>query len=93
MFYSSDINAFSLSQLGGLQFDKEVRSLMTYLTNATSLPIRDKFQRLTQIATLLSLEKVKLKTEIERMKFVLSLFSSRKFMIIGIQHQEKSLGV
>jgi hypothetical protein len=44
--------------LGGLQFDKEVRSLMTYLTNATSLPIRDKFQRLTQIATLLSLEKV-----------------------------------
>ena len=46
-------------KLGGLQFDKEVRSLMTYLTNATSLPIRDKFQRLTQIATLLSLEKVK----------------------------------
>jgi len=45
--------------LGGLQFDKEVRVLMTYLTNATSLPIRDKFQRLTQIATLLSLEKVK----------------------------------
>ncbi|CAF5216416.1 unnamed protein product [Rotaria magnacalcarata] len=32
---------------------------MTYLTNATSLPIRDKFQRLTQIATLLSLEKLK----------------------------------
>jgi hypothetical protein len=45
-------------KLGGLQFDKEVRVLMTYLTNATSLPIRDKFQRLTQIATLLSLEKV-----------------------------------
>ena len=45
-------------QLGGLQFDKEVRVLMTYLTNATSLAIRDKFQRLTQVATLLSLEKV-----------------------------------
>jgi conserved oligomeric Golgi complex subunit 4 len=44
--------------LGGLQFDKEVRVLMTYLTNATSLAIRDKFQRLTQVATLLSLEKV-----------------------------------
>ncbi len=36
---------------------------MTYLTNATSLPIRDKFQRLTQVATLLSLEKVDLKRE------------------------------
>lgn len=47
------------NRLGGLQFDKEVRILMTYLTNATSLPIRDKFQRLTQIATLLSLEKLK----------------------------------
>jgi hypothetical protein len=45
-------------KLGGLQFDKEVRAVMTYLTNATSLPIRDKFQRLTQISTLLSLEKV-----------------------------------
>ncbi|UJR30145.1 hypothetical protein I4U23_017685 [Adineta vaga] len=47
------------NRLGGLQFDKEVRSLMTYLTNATSLPIRDKFQRLTQFATLLTLEKLK----------------------------------
>ncbi|CAF0916497.1 unnamed protein product [Rotaria sordida] len=47
------------NRFGGLQFDKEVRGLMTYLTNATSLPIRDKFQRLTQIATLLSLEKLK----------------------------------
>jgi hypothetical protein len=52
------IYLFDFFKLGGLQFDKEVRSLMTYLTNATSLPIRDKFQRLTQIATLLSLEKV-----------------------------------
>jgi len=47
------------NRLGGLQFDKEVRILMTYLTNATTLAIRDKFQRLTQIATLLSLEKLK----------------------------------
>ncbi len=49
---------FLIFKLGGLQFDKEVRAVMTYLTNATSLPIRDKFQRLTQISTLLSLEKV-----------------------------------
>ena len=75
LVYSSDIEAFfslslSRSQLGGLQFDKEVRSLMTYLTNATSLPIRDKFQRLTQIATLLSLEKVQRKPQIHSAKFV-----------------------
>lgn len=57
------IDLIFLVQLGGLQFDKEVRASMTYLTNATSLPIRDKFQRLTQIATLLSLEKVQTMTE------------------------------
>lgn len=75
LVYSSDIEAFFLSfsrlQLGGLQFDKEVRSSMTYLTNATSLPIRDKFQRLTQIATLLSLEKVQRKLKfIQRNSFL-----------------------
>jgi len=61
--------------LGGLQFDKEVRVLMTYLTNATSLPIRDKFQRLTQIATLLSLEKVKsIRTSIKIRRIRINFF-------------------
>ena len=45
-------------QLGGLQFDKEVRSLIQYLTNITEWTVRDKFARLTQIATILNLEKV-----------------------------------
>jgi hypothetical protein len=61
---------FLFFKLGGLQFDKEVRSLMTYLTNATSLPIRDKFQRLTQIATLLSLEKVNQENDNAMINFV-----------------------
>ena len=38
--------------------DKEVRSLASYLATATSWSIRDKFARLTQIATILSIEKV-----------------------------------
>lgn len=37
--------------------DKEVRVLVGYLTNATSWSIRDKFARLTQIATVLNLER------------------------------------
>lgn len=45
-------------QLGGLQFDKEVRSLIQYLTNITEWTVRDKFARVTQIATILNLEKV-----------------------------------
>jgi hypothetical protein len=45
-------------QLGGLVFDKEVRVLVSYLTNTTSWSIRDKFARLTQMATVLNLERV-----------------------------------
>jgi hypothetical protein len=45
-------------QIGGLQFDKELRILIGYLTSSTSWSVRDKFSRLTQMTILLSLEKV-----------------------------------
>lgn len=45
-------------QLGGLQFDKELRSLIAYLTTVTTWTIRDKFARLSQMATVLNLERV-----------------------------------
>ncbi|XP_067931489.1 conserved oligomeric Golgi complex subunit 4-like isoform X2 [Watersipora subatra] len=48
----------AFNRLGGLQFDKELRSLLGYLTNVTTWTIRDKFARLTQMATILNLEKV-----------------------------------
>ncbi|MCJ8737287.1 hypothetical protein PDJAM_G00022310 [Pangasius djambal] len=48
----------TFSRLGGLQFDKELRSLVAYLSSVTSWTIRDKFARLTQIATILNLERV-----------------------------------
>ena len=53
-----NIHEMNLIQLGGLQFDKELRSLVGYLTAVTQWTIRDKFARLTQIATVLNLEKV-----------------------------------
>ncbi|NXC38878.1 COG4 protein, partial [Penelope pileata] len=48
----------SFNRLGGLQFDKELRSLIAYLTTITTWTIRDKFARLSQIATILNLERV-----------------------------------
>lgn len=45
-------------QLGGLQLDRDLRSLLGYLSSLTPWPVRDKFARLSQIATILSLEKV-----------------------------------
>lgn len=46
------------NRLGGLILDKEMRTLAGYLTTSTSWTVRDKFARLTQIATILNLEKV-----------------------------------
>ena len=41
---------------GGLQFDRELRSLVNFLTGVTSQTVRDRFARLHQINTVLNLE-------------------------------------
>lgn len=48
----------SFLQMGGLVLDKEIRTLVSYMSNATSWSIREKFTRLTQIALILNLENV-----------------------------------
>jgi len=44
------------NQLGGLQIDKDIRTLVSYMSELTQRTVRDKFARLTQMATVLSLE-------------------------------------
>lgn len=46
------------NQLGGLQLDRDVRALVSTLSDVTPRSVRDKFARLSQIATILSLETV-----------------------------------
>ncbi|KAI4355311.1 hypothetical protein L6164_004097 [Bauhinia variegata] len=46
------------SQLGGLQLDRDARALVSHFSSMTQRTIRDKFARLTQMATILNLEKV-----------------------------------
>nr|XP_043625281.1 conserved oligomeric Golgi complex subunit 4 [Erigeron canadensis] len=46
------------SQLGGLQLDRDVRVLVSHFSGMTQRTVRDKFARLTQMATILNLEKV-----------------------------------
>jgi len=48
----------SFNRLGALFFDKELRSLVTYLTASTSWSVRDRFARLNQISTILNLDAV-----------------------------------
>ncbi|XP_055681003.1 conserved oligomeric Golgi complex subunit 4 [Lutzomyia longipalpis] len=52
------IRKSTFNRLGGLVLDQEVRALSTYLTGATSWSVRDKLARLTQIATILNLDRV-----------------------------------
>lgn len=53
-----DILKSEFSRMGGLALDKEIRTLVGYLSRATSWSVRDKFARLIQMATVLNLEKV-----------------------------------
>lgn len=82
------IKKSTFNRLGGLILDQEVRSLSSYLTAATSWSIRDKMVRLTQIATLLNLEKVKFRLWMYWFgeKLMISLFFSwQRYTTIGIQ--------
>eukprot|EP00249_Psilotum_nudum_P021597 c28167_g1_i1 orf=66-2351(+) len=46
------------NQLGGLQLDRDARALVGHFSAMTQRTVRDKFARLTQMATILNLEKV-----------------------------------
>lgn len=46
------------NQLGGLQLDRDVRTLVVTLSEVTQRTVRDKFAVLNQMGTLLSLETV-----------------------------------
>ncbi|XP_043721623.1 conserved oligomeric Golgi complex subunit 4-like [Telopea speciosissima] len=46
------------SQLGGLQLDRDARALVSHFSGMTQRTVRDKFARLTQMATIINLEKV-----------------------------------
>ncbi|XP_015922764.1 conserved oligomeric Golgi complex subunit 4 [Parasteatoda tepidariorum] len=56
--FEKAVMACQFNRLGGLQFDRELRLIIGYLTTVTTWTIRDKFARLTQIATILNLENV-----------------------------------
>jgi len=45
------------NQLGAMLLDKHIRTLSSYLTNSSSWSSRDRFTKLTQISTLLNMEK------------------------------------
>ncbi|KAK9928418.1 hypothetical protein M0R45_025554 [Rubus argutus] len=46
------------SQLGGLQLNRDTRALVSHFSSMTQRIVRDKFARLTQMITILNLEKV-----------------------------------
>ncbi|XP_055952685.1 conserved oligomeric Golgi complex subunit 4-like isoform X2 [Argiope bruennichi] len=56
--FEKAVMSCQFNRLGGLLFEKELRLIIAYLTTVTTWTIRDKFARLTQIASILNLENV-----------------------------------
>jgi len=77
----------SFNRLGGLQFDKEVRSLSSFLTSVTSWTIRDKFSRLQQMAAILNIETL---AEIEECSGVNKLTPIEIRQILHLRNDFKS---
>merc|ERR1711976_469685 len=50
------VSTKKFNQLGGLQLDRDIRSLRDFFIQAASSSVRDKFTRLTQIANILTVE-------------------------------------
>ncbi|KAI9002120.1 COG4 transport protein-domain-containing protein [Hyaloraphidium curvatum] len=53
IFHSAKFNP-----LGAIRFDKDLRSITAYFTSRSQVLVRDKFARLSQMSTLLNLEKL-----------------------------------
>ncbi|KAJ3007684.1 Golgi transport complex subunit 4 [Thoreauomyces humboldtii] len=51
------MQTFKFNQLGSLRFDKDLRAVTAFLSSTTQWPSRDRFARLGQMATLLSMER------------------------------------
>lgn len=45
-------------RLGGIQLERDLRTILTYITSLTSWTVRDKFARIQQMALVLSVENV-----------------------------------
>ncbi|RWS13176.1 conserved oligomeric Golgi complex subunit 4-like protein [Dinothrombium tinctorium] len=50
------ISKCQFNKIGGFQFDRELRAIITYLTSLTTWSVRDKFVRLKDISIILNLE-------------------------------------
>ncbi|CAD5118829.1 DgyrCDS7507 [Dimorphilus gyrociliatus] len=48
----------TFNRLGGMQLERDLRTLLTYITSLTSWTVRDKFARIQQMALVLSVENV-----------------------------------
>jgi len=54
----TSIKSKRFSFWGGVQFEKDLRKVLNYLSSQTELSLREEFSRLTQIAALLQLEQL-----------------------------------
>ena len=68
--------------------DRDLRCLLGYLSSLTPWPVRDKFARLSQIATILSLETVSVcvSLPVEDVMCIYNYTGQRDVRILGREH-------
>jgi hypothetical protein len=79
------------NQYGALRFDKDLRSVIHYLSTLTEWLSRDRFTRLNQMSILLNFEEVRLIPSYSTCTNTQS-FSLRKSMIFGVKKQALLVG-
>ncbi|XP_014235606.1 conserved oligomeric Golgi complex subunit 4 isoform X1 [Trichogramma pretiosum] len=84
----------SFNKIGGTILDNEIRALSNYFTSSTSWTVRDKFIRLQQIATILSVDKVEDVTEFcatDSISWRLSSAEVKKILLLRTDFRQEDI--
>ena len=76
------ITKSKFSRLGGLLLDREIRSLVSFLSGATTWSIRERFGRLSQIASALNVESVVEMSEMSGQNWILTHAEIRQILAL-----------
>eukprot|EP00095_Tigriopus_kingsejongensis_P011780 maker-scaffold119_size336447-snap-gene-1.16 protein:Tk11780 transcript:maker-scaffold119_size336447-snap-gene-1.16-mRNA-1 annotation:"conserved oligomeric golgi complex subunit 4" len=79
------------SRLGGLLLDREVRSLVSFLTSVTTWSMRDRFARLSQTATVLNLESVSEMTDVWDSSWKLAPAEIRQVLALRVDFKPEDI--
>jgi len=94
--WEARILATKFNMLGAIRLDKELRAIASFLSNTTTISVREALARLYQIAMLLNLEKLSEIYEVWGSKvgtpaWRLTIAELRKILALRIEHNPDAI--